>query len=220
MNKDQSASVKTAPKTQDRKPKAAAKRGRPVGDRAAKRTELLKAAVSVLADEGYAGTSLRKVAQRAGCTTGAVTYYFANKEAMVAAVTEHLFDRFDTLLDLDGTEQRFARWLEWAGSDSDLWLAQFQLLALARHEPAFAAIFQRRYANYRRTLASSLAKGQKEGTIRSDIPADILADQLAGMADGWMTMLPIEPERFKPKRIKTLLDAVNVLIAPPRSESR
>lgn len=43
-------------------------RGRPVGDHEAKRAELLKAAISVIAQEGLAGASLRKVAQRAGCT--------------------------------------------------------------------------------------------------------------------------------------------------------
>lgn len=48
----------------------AVRRGRPVGDREAKRAELLRAAISVIAQEGFAGASLRKVAQRAGCTTG------------------------------------------------------------------------------------------------------------------------------------------------------
>ena len=45
------------------------------------------------------GASLRKVAARAGYSTGPVTYYFANKEAMVATVAEALFDEFDTWLD-------------------------------------------------------------------------------------------------------------------------
>src|SRR5690606_29762340 len=63
-------------------------RGRPAGDRTAKRAELLKAAASVIAQEGYTGASLRKVAQRAGCTTGAVTYYFANKRELVVALAE------------------------------------------------------------------------------------------------------------------------------------
>src|SRR5689334_4432055 len=58
-------------------------RGRPAGDREAKRADLLKAAIAVIAQDGFAGASLRKVAQRAGCTTGAVTYYFANKREMV-----------------------------------------------------------------------------------------------------------------------------------------
>src|ERR1700761_2106475 len=67
-------------------------RGRPVGDHEAKRNEILQAAISVIARDGYAGASLRKVAQEAGCTTGAVTYYFEHKEAKARALAENLFD--------------------------------------------------------------------------------------------------------------------------------
>jgi hypothetical protein len=62
------------------------------------------------------GASLRKVAARAGCSTGAVTYYFENKEAMVAKVTEALFDEFDGWLsdqssvDIRAILDRMIRW--------------------------------------------------------------------------------------------------------------
>lgn len=194
-----------------------------MGDHEAKRAELLKAAIAVIAHEGFAGASLRKVAQHAGCTTGAVTYYFANKEAMITAVAESLFDRFDT--QLGKGEHRidvrvgFQRWLDWANADVDAWQAGFQLLAYARHEPAFAALYQRRYARYRAALTAILARGQSRGVIRSDIPADLLADQLSAMGDGWMMMYPIEPERFQPARMQALLDATFAMVAPPRTEN-
>lgn len=184
-----------------------------MGDHDAKRSKLLTAAISVLAQEGYAGTSLRKVAQRAGHTTGAVTYYFANKEALVLAVAEHLFDRFDTLLEARDLEAGLQRWLDWASVDADLWLAQFQLLAAARQEPGIADVFQKRYARYRQIFASILEQGQRRGTVRDDIPADLLADQLSAMADGWMVGRPIEPERFAPGRVQQLLDATMTLIS-------
>jgi AcrR family transcriptional regulator len=198
-----------------------ARRGRPVGDREAKRAELLKAAVSVIAREGFAGASLRKVAQRAGCTTGAVTYYFANKEAMVIAVAESLFDQFDVLL---GKGQHridvwvgLQRWLDWINSsDPEPWQAAFQLLAHARHEPAFATLYRRRYARYRDALTAILARGQERGVIRRDIPADLLADQLSAMGDGWMLMFPVEPNRFQPARVQALLDATISMISPPQ----
>jgi AcrR family transcriptional regulator len=191
-------------------------RGRPVGDREARRAELLAAAIAVIAEEGLAGASLRKVAQRAGCTTGAVTYYFANKEAMVAAIVEGLFDQFDTFLAVsqDDIKAGFELWLDWSGAE-DSWLAQFQFLAYARHDPALAAIYQRRYAHYREVFASILARGQARGLVRDDIPAAILADQLSAMGDGWMMLLPIEPERFAPDRVRALLDGLIALIGPP-----
>jgi AcrR family transcriptional regulator len=194
-------------------------RGRPVGDRDAKRTELLGAAISVIAQDGFAGASLRKVAERAGCSTGTVTYYFANKEEMMAAVIENQFDVFDAMLrgDDKGIDIRggFKRWLDSLSATGPVeWVATFQLLAHARHEPALAAVYQRRYARYRDVFTAMLAKGQRQGTIRKDIPADLLADQLSAMGDGWMMWFPIEPERFQPRRVKALLDATMALIAP------
>ncbi|MBL8554561.1 MAG: TetR family transcriptional regulator C-terminal domain-containing protein [Phenylobacterium sp.] len=194
-------------------------RGRPVGDREGRRTELLDAAMKVIADEGFAGMSLRKVAQRAGCTTGAVSYYFASKDEMLVAVIESRFDEFDKLLEIgDGAgaiRAMFERWLEITNpEDPGVWVAGFQLLAYARHEPTLAAAYQRRYARYRETFAAILAGGQRDGWVRRDIPADLLADQLSAMGDGWMMLFPIEPDRFGPKRVKALLDATMAMISP------
>lgn len=110
------------------------RRGRPVGDHKAKRAELLAAAIAVIAREGYAGASMRKVAQHAGCTTGAVTYYFANKEEMITAVAQSLFDQIDTLL--ENNQERIdikaliEQWLDWTNTDEpDAWLAWLNCLA-------------------------------------------------------------------------------------------
>lgn len=201
--------------------KPVARRGRPVGDREAKRAGLLNAAISVIAEEGYGGASLRNVAKRAGCTTGAVTYYFANKDEMVTAVAESLWDVFDDLL--RGSEDRvdilagLERWMDWTNADNpDPWLAQIQLLAHARHEPAFAVVYAQRGARYRRALTSAVKKGQREGALRDDIAADLLADQINAIADGWTIASPIDPSRFRPKRLRALLEATMIMISPPQ----
>lgn len=197
-------------------------RGRPVGDREGRRIALLKAAVGVIADEGIAATSLRKVAQRAGCTTGAVSYYFASKEALMAAIIESRWDAFDGLLDIDadagGIRRMFERWFEITTGDGD-WAAGFQLLAYARHDPGLIAVYQQRYARYRERLTGILADGQRQGRIRDDVRADLLADQLGTLGDGWMMLFPIEPERFAPDRLGELLDATIAIISPEGARS-
>ncbi|WP_085583791.1 MULTISPECIES: TetR/AcrR family transcriptional regulator [unclassified Pseudomonas] len=203
----------------DGQPEPRARRGRPVGNHEEKRTGLLKAVMSVIAREGYADTSMRKVAQQAGCTTGAVTYYFANKEEMVTAAARHLFDEFDILLrggsDLD-IGALIKEWLNLAKTEeADAWLALFQLMAHARHEPAFVKVFEERYARFREAFSSVLTRGQRDGTIREDVEATVLADLICAMGDGWMMAKPIEPERFTDARKEALLAAVLTLIAPP-----
>jgi TetR/AcrR family transcriptional regulator, transcriptional repressor of aconitase len=196
-----------------------AKRGRPIGDREAKSGELIEAARHVIAREGYAGASLRKVAARAGCSTGAVTYYFANKQAMVVTVTEALFDEFDEWLsdqasriDIRGIFDRMIRWT--ASRQGDAWLVAFQLLVHAASDPPLAAVIQKRYAQFRRRLTSLLESGQAQGVIRGDIPADLLADQISAMGDGWAMMFPVEPERFGRGRIHDLVNAAIVMLTP------
>lgn len=162
---------------------------------------------------------MRKVAKRAGCTTGAVTYYFASKEEMDIAVAHNLFDRFDGLLESSWarTDIRMLieQWFDWAQvDDTDMWYALFQLLAHARHEQAFADIVQRRYKQFRRALTSKLAQGQSHGIIRNDIAADLLADQISAMSDGWMMLIPIDQRRFSPERVRALQEAVIVLVSP------
>lgn len=198
-----------------------ARRGRPVGDHNAKRAELLNAALRVIAQEGYAGASMRKVAQQAGCTTGAVTYYFANKEEMITAVAQNLFDEIDTLLEIN--QERIdikglvGQWLDSMGGDEpNGWLAWLQLLAHARQEPAFASVIKQRYARFRQVFTAVLEKGQSQGLIRTDIAADLLADQVSAISDGWMMLMPIEPERFSAERGQALLNALITMIAPPK----
>ncbi|MDT4837251.1 HTH-type transcriptional repressor AcnR [compost metagenome] len=202
-----------------------ARRGRPVGDHNAKRAELLAAAITVIAQEGYAGASMRKVAQHAGCTTGAVTYYFANKEEMVSAVAQNLFDRVEALMEINREQfdikSFIQQWHQWISfNEPDSWLAWLQLLTHARHEPAFANVIKQRYARFRLSATAVLEDGQRQGKIRDDVPADLLADHINAFSDGWLMMLPIEPERFNTERSQALLDALIVLISPPKATRR
>ncbi len=210
--------VKSAP-TFEARPHDRAKRGRPIGDREAKSGELIEAARYVIARDGYAGASLRKVAARAGCSTGAVTYYFANKEAMIARVTQALWDEFDEWLsdqpatiDIRAIFDRMIRWT--TSRKGDAWLVAFQLLVRAVSDPPLAAMIQKRYAQFRRQLARLLESGQAQGVIRADIAADLLADQMSAMGDGWTMMFPVEPERFSRGRIDDLVNAAIAMLTP------
>lgn len=197
------------------------KRGRPVGDREARSGELVAAARAVIAREGYGGATLRKVAQQAGATTGAVSYYFENKEAFVLAVAESLFDEFDAWLAAQGDScdpqtlcNSLINWTTLGGSEA--WLVCLQLLVGARGDPSLAAAIARRNARFMANLATVLERGQAQGLIRRDFPADVLADQLSAMADGWALTYPLEPARFAHGRIKHLAASAAAMLAPPR----
>jgi TetR/AcrR family transcriptional regulator, transcriptional repressor of bet genes len=54
-----------------------------VGMRPIRREQICRAAVSVIAREGFAGTTMRSVAEEAGVSTGMLNHYFANREELL-----------------------------------------------------------------------------------------------------------------------------------------
>jgi TetR/AcrR family transcriptional regulator, transcriptional repressor of aconitase len=109
----------------------------------------------------------------------------------------------------------FDRMILWTASrNGDAWLVVFQLLVRAASDPPLAAVIEKRYARFRRKLASLLESGQAQGAIRADIPADLLADQISAMGDGWAMMFPVEPELFGRGRIHELVNAAIAMLTP------
>jgi len=61
-------------------------------DHDARRRELVEASWNVIAKEGLEGLTMRKIAAAANCTTGRITHYFANREALVLASLQSAYD--------------------------------------------------------------------------------------------------------------------------------
>ena len=65
------------------------RRGRPKGDqRTGTRAKLVEAAIALIRERGYEGTTLAAVAERAGLTTGAIYGNFKNRTDLLMAVAE------------------------------------------------------------------------------------------------------------------------------------
>lgn len=60
---------------------------------AARRTEIIDAAIEVMAKVGLAGLSMRLVAAQAGIPLGALSYYFDDKSDLIAQAFQQLSDR-------------------------------------------------------------------------------------------------------------------------------
>ena len=74
--------------TRSRRPTARPARPRPRWRRRkdARPEEIIRAALEVFADRGFAATKLEEVARRAGVTKGTIYLYFANKESLFKAI--------------------------------------------------------------------------------------------------------------------------------------
>ena len=196
-------------------------RGRPVGDREAKISELLQAAREVIAREGCVAASIRKVAQHAGYSTGAITYYFADRDDLLARVVEGVFEDFDQWLDpndeLRGIRAMSEYQLVPRGARNDhrltrqVWL---QLLVHASTDPKLATVIERLYGRFRERLTALVAQAQQKGTVRRDVSADLLADYVTALVDGLLMVRPVERKRFDRQRVQSLIDLLIATLSP------
>jgi AcrR family transcriptional regulator len=58
-----------------------------------RREQICRAAVAVLAREGYAGTTMRMVAEEAGVSTGMLNHYFANRQDLLTQSLVYVSER-------------------------------------------------------------------------------------------------------------------------------
>ena len=62
------------------------------------RKELLKCAKEEFMDKGFMGASLRNICQKAGVTTGALYFFFKDKDDLFCNVVGHMMDRLNACL--------------------------------------------------------------------------------------------------------------------------
>ncbi|UTI66764.1 TetR/AcrR family transcriptional regulator [Paraconexibacter antarcticus] len=109
-------------------------------------TAILEAALRCPARDGFAATSLQRVADEAGLNKRAVIYYYDSREGLFGRVVEHVGGRFikqleDTVQGLEDPSDIVERGFEtfWAAITTDraLLVARFGLQAESITNPAF-----------------------------------------------------------------------------------
>jgi AcrR family transcriptional regulator len=80
-----------------------------VGERRTNTREQIRSvALEMFAERGYAGTSLREIAERLGVTKAAVYYHFSTKEDILASLLEDFLVQLDELIAWTATQPRSA----------------------------------------------------------------------------------------------------------------
>lgn len=57
----------------------------------ARRAQIIEVTIKTLASDGYANTSLAKIAANAGVAKGVISYYFAGKDALMEQIVENVY---------------------------------------------------------------------------------------------------------------------------------
>ncbi len=152
--------------------------GDPFWDKFETREMILEATVWVLAEEGFSGLTLRKVADRSGQNRGLIHYYFDSKDDLLRSLLDHIFDNYDRLMALDEDAAPIDRlWTALQffaygpggpeGPDRHYHIAIFQLQALAAHDHELRERFTRNFHHMMDLTEAIIEEGIQDGTFRS-----------------------------------------------------
>jgi AcrR family transcriptional regulator len=189
----------------------------------ARRAAILEAATEVFALHGYRSGSLALVAERVGLTPAGVLRHFGCKEALLVAVIHERGRRAaavsDELAQLPGLDalRGFVRYAEMTESEAGI-AALFTILQAEHLEVAGTVrdYFLERNRTLRRAIAASLRRGQRDGTIRTDVDHDRIADEVMAFMEGAALVWLLDRDLSLVELYRTYLDrlADDVATAP------
>jgi len=168
-----------------------------------KTQKILAAARTILAQNGYMGTTISAVAKEAGVSRGLLHYYFKNKNEMLARVIKEnmevsivmitrLFERFDTP---EGYAKAITDLLRSVmENDPDFFNLFFEGFAVARHSSIVHQELASLYGKFRLAMEHGLAQAEEKGNITPSLPVEALAAIITGIIDGMGVQLLTEPE--------------------------
>lgn len=159
-----------------------------------KRQRILDAAVRVFAKKGYHGAKVAEIAKKAGVADGTIYLYFRNKEDILVSL-------FDEVME-EHISQARAEIARVSGAPEKLRVAAQHHLKLFSGNEDLAVVFQvelrqstkflERFTaswlqDYFKLLQDVIAEGQRDGTIRPDLPKKLATKALFGILDEMVT---------------------------------
>jgi AcrR family transcriptional regulator len=186
-----------------------------VVDHEERRAELGAAVWRLASREGLEAVTVRRVAEEAGWSTGAVVHYFSDKEELLLFAFSTVADR--VRMRLAEAAERTTEPLELARA----WLVAglpidheqqaevrvwFAFLGLALTRPAFARAQRLTYRAWRARVAELLQEAQARGDVRADADPYAAAAALVALVDGLSVQATFEPRALSARRQAELVD--------------
>jgi AcrR family transcriptional regulator len=186
-----------------------------VVDHEKRRAELGAAVWRLASRDGLEAVTVRRVAEEAGWSTGAVVHYFSDKEELLlfafGTVADRVGRRLAKAADRTSEPLELARtWLVEAlpldgerQAEVRVW---FAFLGLALTRPALARAQRLTYRAWRGRVAELLAEAQERGQVRADVDCSAAAAALVAVVDGLAIQATFEPRALSGRRQAELVD--------------
>lgn len=139
---------------------------------------LIESACAEFSEKGYTKASLRKICANAGVTTGALYFFFKDKEDLFAAIVEQPFDELKKIL------------LGHFTTEKEIPLSEIYEHINGGHDELSAALIHQLYANYK---AFMLLLTNSQGTrfeTAVDEMVDLIDTTYRAMAENMARQIP------------------------------
>lgn len=185
-----------------------------VVDHDARRREIIGVVWRLVAEEGIQSVTTRRIAEAAGFANGALLYYFPNKDAVLAAAFQHIFDATNTRADKAEGDRHGLTGLR------TLCLEIMPLDDERRTEARLAITFWQQALNspekaemhtgfmnrWRVEMSTLLAEAAADGEIGELRSVDAVVDELLSMLMGLQILGVLSPREATPERQLAQLD--------------
>jgi len=175
-----------------------------------RREQMLRAALEVIAERGYADTRIADVAERIGISPALVIYYFKTKDQLLTESIRYL----DNIWYADG-QRRMAELPTAAARIEEIvamsclpeadaeprssWTLWLDFWTLAARNPEVAGLRQRDDERWREMVSSLVTDGQEAGEFRV-VDADNFAILLCSLLDGLAIQIALDDPVVGPAR--------------------
>lgn len=132
-----------------------------------RKTEILRSAIELIADEGYGSLSMRALARASGMKLGALQYHFRTWDALLIALVDYIEAEIIVALDTEGgfsAQPSVTHLIEFmldehVGTSDKLFNDRLwaQLWAMEQVEPLVSDLLEELYANFLAILEAMLA---------------------------------------------------------------
>ena len=194
------------------------------------RQDLLKAALSVFSQKGYAATTLDDVAKEAGVTRGAIYWHFGSKAELYTALLEEYSARGSEIVQgavaeggsmVEILHRIFVRLLTAVENDPALRAVMEINLFKIEYSPELSDTLSMQVENGRNLLtgiAQAMQQGIAAGELRSDMEAEDLARAFIAFQNGILHLWLIDPIAFDlgeraPKMAEILIQGLSQKVA-------
>jgi AcrR family transcriptional regulator len=176
----------------------------------ARREQMLRAALEVIVERGYADTRIADVAERTGTSPALVIYYFKTRDQLLTEAIRFSEDtwyaenvrRMATIPSAAGRLSELVAMICLPGTDPEprsWWLLWLDLWALSPRNAGVAAVRQKSDERWRETIRSIVLSGQEAGEFAS-VDVDDFAITLSAMLDGLAVQIALEDLEVPPQR--------------------